>query len=114
MIESYRFRSKLRAVSRQLDRERRALIAGRLSELKPEADGRAALLEALSELSSENLTPFADELGELVAKSQDVQRLLEAAISGVEAASARLNALKENSLQTYTKEGRRIEVGSRP
>ena len=92
-----------------LDAERRVLLDGPLSELKPLVDKREALLADL-------LAPGHDApegfLEALQAKAERNSRLLLASIAGLKAAREQVDAAEEarSSLKTYTATGAAVEV----
>ncbi|GAB4295462.1 MAG: hypothetical protein Kow0058_13040 [Roseovarius sp.] len=98
-----------------LERERGALLAGRLERLPALLEEKTALLAALAG-AGDAAAPGPERqhlLTALGAKAARNQTLLEAALRGIRAATGRIAALRQTrrTFETYDRAGRRRPIG---
>lgn len=89
--------------------ERRAILDGDLAALAAFVGRKTALIEALSGIDDKIATP---RLAGLRERAEDNRRLLAAVLSGVKAARARYDLVRQTGsrLETYNRCGRRQSV----
>lgn len=91
-----------------LAEERRLILSAQYDSLAEVTQKKASALSALPQWK---LPPA--RLSKVLARVQDNQLLLEAAINGVNAARARIDQLRKSagSLSTYSSQGQMSEIG---
>ncbi len=91
-----------------LDRERRALIDGDLSEIAPLIEEKEHLLESIAHLDGAE----RESLVGLQNKAMRNQALLDNALQGIRNVAARFSTLRRirKSLETYDEKGRKASL----
>ena len=92
-----------------LDLERKVILNGPLSGLKPLVDRREALVD---ELLAQETPPPESFLTALKLKAERNSRLLLASLAGMKAATAQIDRIRDarDHLRTYTAAGASVEV----
>jgi len=92
-----------------LERERLALLEGRLDGLAELLEEKEALIEALSTLDT---GPERHRLEGLRGKADRNRHLMDSALRGIRAVASRLGTMQRlrQSLETYDRSGRRTSI----
>ena len=92
-----------------LDEERAVLLRGELAALEEMLPAKAALVEALSQASGEELAA----LDGLDSRLRRNQLLLDGAMAGIREVAGRMSALRRTreTLETYGSDGNRRDLG---
>ena len=91
-----------------LEAERQALLSGDLDAMARLSAQKEALLEHISESQDTPLEAAQDVAAKVIRN----QELIDAALSGIRRVVAEVEALQRirSNLQTYTREGKKIEI----
>ncbi|MCZ7674955.1 MAG: flagellar protein FlgN [Roseovarius sp.] len=102
----------LAALDDLLERERKALLAGRFDGLARLLEEKTALIDRLNTLGADALPA----LGGLRDKAVRNQALFDGALSGIRRASGHVASLRQvrRSFETYDETGRRRRIGGDP
>ncbi len=94
-----------------LDKERRAILAGNLNEMKRIAAEKERLMERYK--SAEPDQKSLENLREKIARNQ---ALLTAALKGIRAVTVKLSGLRDAQpqMKTYNRDGQRMIIGANP
>lgn len=100
------------ALGALLERERAALLSGRLDNMAPLLEEKTALCAALGDLNG----PAHDDLDRLKQKAARNHALLDGALRGLRQAAGRIATLRQlrHGCDTYDESGHRHRIGGEP
>lgn len=116
MFNTWKWRSRLDHVKRNLDRERRLLLLGRIDQLSTMDAQRREAEEMLLKIPTSFAEEHAAEISRIRALAERNARLLHAYIDGVRRGAQRVIefAKARDELGAYARDGSRIDTPNGP